>query len=432
MNGPILTAAKKLLTDAGFHKDASIFSRRVTEGLIKLATLFDEQNYSVMCGRLVASLFSRIARGSPPNISFLKEMWAEIEKVAEEDFPYNEKEEEKRWIGQRYPSLHWAGDLIEHVRDMALPLKKDVVRFNGAPLCRSSWDNCLVLSPMTPVKKHKDLIAKDEQSLLNNGTLSTTVYPDNVAKANEKEEKNMCMNATALETKVVETVKEFCHDMVSFTSLDISNKVKTRGFVARHREIAELVRTTFVNGTMDTYGFKRDLINVTVTGGMIVQTYLYHHVTVPIDDYKNRTQVALKPSRQSPVTSTLVSKTPVLPQLPSTPVYTSPVTPPSLTHMLNTSSVTRSQKGDGRLEIPRVWLNSLGWQVGDTVSAIRDGNSLVLKTSVQFGDNVVKSFVVDRWNRIRITTRVLNEAGLHLGSGGQHVMTLRTGDIKID
>jgi hypothetical protein len=191
---------------------------------------------------------------------------------------------------------------------------------------------------------------------------------------------------------------------------------------------------------MDQFGYVRDMISVTLPGSGNAQAYLYRHVTVPADDYKNRAQVAIKPQVQ-PVApqddddDQPALPTPIIPQNLVPPRPTAQATVPvvgRLTRVLNTSSVTRTQKGDGRLEVPHVWLARLGWQVGDTVSAVRHGNSLILKTSIQPGEQAVRSFTVDRWNRIRITTKALNEAGIHFGTGGQHIMTLRTNDIKID
>lgn len=245
-------------------------------------------------------------------------------------------------------------------------------------------------------------------------------------------------------SKIVGVIREFCRNMESFTSLDVSNKAKSEGLVARHREVAELVRGAHADGVMDTYGYVRDLIDVTLPGGGSAQAYLYRHTTVPADDYRNRAQVALKPQLQSAPQAydddgLPPLPTPIIPQnlvnLPQPPTFAAPPAPPTvgrLTRVLNTSSVTRTQKGDGRLEVPHVWLARLGWQVGDTVSAVVDGNGLVLKTTVQLGEQVVRQFTVDRWNRIRITTKALSEVGIHFGTGGQHIMTLRTGDIRID
>lgn len=523
----LVTAAKQMLADAGFGNDGSIFTRRVAEGVVKLAELFDDQKYSVLCGRLVVALFSRIARGNPPTTEFLKEVWTEIEKAAE-DFPYDEEDEKRRWIHKRYPVLQWAGDLHDHINGMVFPIPD----FMGAPLVRDDPDPPpgIVEDELLPqpkpvrlseisaliekrrivsaiklyqqatgngLKESRDFVYKLRDSMKPFGLIDdiplalktdcgygtrfgsivgnasfeqldhygsglafspadltknktyvpgkvdgtipirdVTLYPDNLTKVIEKEEDNMCSNS-----KVSTIIKEFCRNLESFTSLDVSNKAKADGLVARHREIAELVRTVFSDGEMNSYGYVRDLINVTIPNGMTAQTYLYHHTTIPADDYKNRTQVAIRPSQPTPV--------PV--PLPYTgddddnndlPVLPTPIIPPSFVavapvasrpiRVLNTSSVTRTQKGDGRLEVPHVWLSGLGWQTGDTVQAVRDGTSLILKTSVQPGEQVVRSFTVDRWSRIRITAKTLNEVGLHLGAGATHIMTLRTNDIKID
>ena len=532
----LVEAAKQMLADAGFGQDRSIFTRRVADGVVKLAELFDNQRYSVLCGRLVAALFSRIARGSPPTAEFLKEVWAEIEKAAE-DFPYDEEDEKRRWIQNRYPVLQWAGDLRDHVSGMVFP-KPETQKFAGAPLVRDDPDpqppgviddeplpqpkavrmselialvgegkiisaiklyrqatgkglkesrdfvyelrdsmkpsglvddnhqtlfGCIVGSPQpldhygsrlgavpsfAQLDHYGSGLAFSPADLTKNetcvsgkaeGTIpvrDVTLYPDNLAKAIEKAEDNMCSNS-----KIVGIIGEFCRNLESFTSLDVSNKAKADGLVARHREIAEQVRAVFNDGEMSPYGYVRDLIDVTIPGGLTAATFLYHHTTVPADDYKNRAQVAIRPQVQPtpqvdddddslPAAPTSVAPAPLPPSFAIAPP--APPAAPRLTRMLNTSSVTRTQKGDGRLEVPHVWLTRLGWQVGDTVQAVRDGNSLILKTSVQPGERTVRQFTVDRWNRIRITTKALNDASLHLGTGGQHIMTLRTGDIKID
>lgn len=249
-------------------------------------------------------------------------------------------------------------------------------------------------------------------------------------------------------SKTIEVVREFCRNMESFTSLDISNKAKTEGLVARHREIAELVRGAYSDGVMSQYGYVRDMIDVTLPGGGNAQAYLYHHTTVPEDDYRNRAQAALKPQArpdtQADDDGLPALPAPTIPQNLATPpqppavaavAAPAPPAPPvvgRLTRVLNTSSVSRIQKGDGRLEVPHVWLARLGWQIGDTVSAVVDGNGLVLKAATQPGERIVRQFTVDRWSRIRITTKALGEIGLHFGTGGQHIMTLRTDNIRID
>jgi len=477
---PVYDAVKRLLSDAGFDKDGSIFTRRVAEGLVKLADLFDSQNYSVLCGRLIVALFSRIARGSPPTVEFLKEVCAEIEKVAE-DFPYSEDDERMRWLRQRYPVLNWAGDLHKHVRDMAPSLKKicekkDVETFCGAPLYRentstffdgygfgkskcdevirpdSSVDDILIPPRKVTVSELKKLISEGKKiaaiklykDVTGNGLkesrdfvyalvdkMKPIVFEDDCcsktecapivdAAKNDRKEENMDIGS-----KTCSVVKDFCRGLESFTSLDVSNKMKSDGVVARHREIAENVRLCFANGEMKVYGYVRDLIDVTVSNGVNAQTYLYHHVTVPSGDYQNRSQVALRPQRQAPVNDNSQPQQQAAPIVVQNNVQTTP-------HAVDVSSMTRTQKGDGRLEVPHSWMSSLGWNIGDNVDAVKCGNCLVLKTDTVPGETVVRSFTVDKWHRIRITTKVLNEAGIHFGTGGQHVMTLRTNDIKID
>lgn len=574
----LVDAAKKMLDDAGFGDYGSFLARRVKDGVLNLASQFQQENYSAIVGRLVVALFARVARGSPPTPDFLREVWHEIEAFAKDE-PYDEQAEKQRWILKRYPSLCWRADLQRHIGESVFPRPND--KFAGAPLVREDpekpsddlvrriksllWDGqrmdaikshmdatgvefdksrafvdslyhtddgSRVIGPETSIddiaipkreltvselealvtagrkieaiklykaatdkglKESKDFVdelerrmkpvatigllgpvpkpvdsygfavpAEPKFSALDNygsgsalagkdfisgkasGTLSAVNVEINLAAlgaalgfAKETEEN---MDA---KSKTVGIVKEFCRNLESFTSLDVSNRAKADGLVARHREIAELVRATFANGEMDTFGYKRDLIDVTIPGGNTAQTYLYHHTTVPVDDYKDRSQVALKPTRQ-PVQA---QPAPVpyngddddndaagdpLPSLPTPIIPATTANHAGAARVLNTSSVTRTQKGDGRLEVPRVWMVQLGWQIGDTVSAVRDGNGLILKTDIGIGDQVVRSFTVDRWNRIRITTKALSEAGIHFGTGGQHIMTLRTGDIRID
>lgn len=470
---PVYDAAKRLLSDAGFDKDKSIFTKRVAEGLVKLAELFDSQNYSTLCGRLVVALFSRIARGNPPTVEFLQEVCTEIEKVAE-DFPYSEDDERMRWLRQRYPVINWAGDLHKHVKDMAPPLKKtykekDVEVFSGAPLYRTEFldgyssrgdeirsdtsvDDILIQTRKVTISELKELISKDKRiaaiklykDATGNGLKESRDFiyalADKMKAAivfenddcnkhtsivdtsiNDRKEDNMDIT-----NKTCSIVKELCRGLESFTSLDVSNKVKSDGVVVRHREVAECVRQCFATGEMKVYGYVRELIDVTMSNGANVQTYLYHHTTIPAEDYKNRSQIALRPKSNDSPCNTVDDNQP---QQVSPVVQNNVQTPP---HAIDVSSMTRTQKGDGRLEVPHAWMSKLGWNVGDNVVAVKSGNGLVLKTDVIPGETVVKLFNVDRWHRIRITTKVLSETGIHFGTGGQHVMTLRTNDIKID
>lgn len=500
----LVDAAKQMLEDAGFLDHGSFLARRVKDGVLNLAHQFQQENYSTLVGRLVAALFARIARGSPPTPEFLASVWKEIEAVAKDE-PYDEAEERGRWIQKRYPMVNWVGDLHKHISGAVFPRPREntsAEKFAGAPLHREGPADMELVDdePAPPVrrifvselrrlakdgqlikaiklyreatgkglKESKDFVyaLRDGKSelvndmpdfskldhygcglvfapptvdmpvLLGRFGAAAPIVPeteaieeklDSTMEQIEKTEEKM-----DAKTKTLDIIAEFCQNLESFTSLDISNKAKTEGVVARHREIAELVRAAFADGEMDTFGYVRDLIDVTIPGGLNAQTYLYHHTTIPVDDYRNRAQIAIRPQAQQPAPAQPALATPPLP--PAAPVFAAPAPAlrPRLTRTLNTASLTREQKGDGRLEVPHVWLASLGWQEGDTVSAVRDGNSLILKTTVQAGEQVVRTFTVDRWRRIRITTKALDAADIHRGTRGQHIMTLRTGDIKID
>jgi hypothetical protein len=524
----LVDAAKQMLEDAGFTNHDSFFARRVKDGVLNLAYQFQQENYSAVVGRLVAALFSRIARGSPPTPEFLGRVRLDIEAFAKDE-PYDEQAEKNRWIHRRYPMLKWAGDLRDHVGGMVFP-RPGAQRFAGAPLVRGDAEPAPELvddkgpkparrvrvselrkmakegHTIAAIKLYRDatgkglkeskdfvLALRDDKEPLelvddrvpclpvlldyHGAALPTVPFAksDNCgsermlgkpmdlvpgAMSRTTGDRNVGVDPAAIDaavdaakkeiegkmdakSKTVEIVKELCRNMESFTSLDVSNRAKTEGLVARHREVAELVRSAFVDGVMEQYGYVRDMIDVTLPGGRTAQAYLYRHTTVPADDYSDRAQVAIRPqiqpAPQDDDDGLPALPTPIIPSNPAnsqqpTAVATQ-VAPPvvgRLTRVLNTASVTRTQKGDGRLEVPHVWLARLGWQVGDTVSAVVDGNALVLKTAVQVGERVVRQFTVDRWSRIRITTRALSEIGLHFGTGGQHTMTLRTDGVRID
>jgi hypothetical protein len=495
----LVEAAKQMLHDAGFIGGThdSVFARQVSHGVVELARVFQDQRFSALCGRLVAALFSRLARGSFPTPEFLGKVREEIEEAAKDD-PYDEQEERTRWIQQRYPTLRWAGDLHSHIRDMVFPRRDDNEgrsdeRFAGAPLHRDGPkdEDDPVLRPAKTIRM------SDIRSMLSDGRFVQAVleyrratgiglreardfvytlcgnmnqgqgggyvpgaqsgtlamnrlvlHPGNMEKAlgfppgslpvRSEGDKETNMD---VKTKTVGIIREFCKDMKAFTSLDVSNKAKAEGLVARHREVAELVREAFADGEMGEYGYDRSLIDVTLRGGGSAQAYLYHHSTVSVDNYIDRAQTADRvPAPQGTSQAVPDAAGDCAASVPdsSTPQATpaavaTPAASNRLTRILNTTtSVVRFQKGDGRLEVPRVWLARLGWNAGDTVDAVRDGNSLILKTGALHGEQVLRTFTVDRWCRIRITTKVLNQTGIHFGTGGQHVATLRAADIKID
>jgi hypothetical protein len=208
-----------------------------------------------------------------------------------------------------------------------------------------------------------------------------------------KGEKRMDLN-----TKTTEVVENFCNNLESFTSLDISNKVKCTGFSSvRHREIAHIVRVLFADGVMEDYGFKRTIINVTLSNGTIVQAYLYHHQGVSPDSYNHRSQTAIKPQDQQG--DNFASVAPI-----STPTSVGVVNS-------NNSVQSRRQKGDCRLEVPASWVRHLGWNEGSTIYAVRE-NGITLKNSnnVSPTDDILTTIIICD-GRLRVPKTAFIKAG---------------------
>jgi len=247
-------------------------------------------------------------------------------------------------------------------------------------------------------------------------------------------------NEMNTETKTHEIIDGLCGDMESFTSLDVSNQAKQDGLVTRHREVAHLVRTAYANGKMDNHGYIRTTINVTLKNGKSVPAFLYHHLTTDPNEYDNgkRSQKALPPPKADggPQSKPAPAAAPAAPAPAPTaaPVQqlfiTSSSSTPS-TRVLNVASrtCTRIQKGDGRLEIPGVWISRLGWTEGTKVRAVREANGIRLDKADQFVDAAtIRLFTVDRWGRIRLTTKAMEAAGINFGTGGRHDLTLSYDD----
>lgn len=407
----LIRLARENLEAVGFM-DGSIgaFGRRVGESVMELIKVFAQQEHTVFTYRLAAALFSRLAEGRPLDGEFCRTQEGRLLRMAEQQ-PFDEDEEKLLWIAKRYglPSK-WMPDLVEGLREGRKPV---TVSYTDAPLIRD------------------DDVADDEYASF----LDKNDGADLSATANGTEEREM-----NLQQQVNKVVDALCEDLVSFTSIDVSNRVKQDGLSVRHREVAHLVRTAFANGDLDQHGYVRDLIDVTLKNGNTAQAYLYRHSTVSESDYNQRTQVALPPGSQqqaaaAPATTPLPAPTPpVTAAAPAAPAP-SPVPLPSTPTQAafpGSSTVTRVQKGDGRLEIPGIWMTRLGWTEGTVVYAVRNaGGSILLTRNPGLGADVLRKFTVDRWGRIRLTTGALNRVGKNRGTGGQHMLTLQADSIKV-
>lgn len=99
---------------------------------------------------------------------------------------------------------------------------------------------------------------------------------------------------------VLDTVRDFVKNGLLFTGLDVSNKVKEVMPFARHSEVSEAVRSLFCS-EMETQGYARTPINVTLKDGSTRTAMLYHSLSDSWDldnkyDAQKRSQTTTKPS----------------------------------------------------------------------------------------------------------------------------------------
>lgn len=103
-----------------------------------------------------------------------------------------------------------------------------------------------------------------------------------------------------LDDVVRDTVKQFVTNGTPFTGLDVSNSVKLTLPFARHSEVSELVRLSFVS-EMEPNGYAKTPINVTLKDGSTRTAMLYHALADAWDldnayAASKRAQVAAKPT----------------------------------------------------------------------------------------------------------------------------------------
>lgn len=103
-----------------------------------------------------------------------------------------------------------------------------------------------------------------------------------------------------LENVVRSVVQSFVKDGLLFTGLDVSNKVKETLPFARHSEVSDLVRLSFVS-EMEPFSYARAPINVVLKDGSSRTAMLYHALADSWDldnlyDVQKRSQVAVKPA----------------------------------------------------------------------------------------------------------------------------------------
>ena len=83
------------------------------------------------------------------------------------------------------------------------------------------------------------------------------------------------MCTTQLEDVVLDTVHDFMAEDKLFTALDVSNQVKKLMPQARHKEVRNIIRSTFATD-IEPCGWARTPIKVTLVDGTQANALLYH------------------------------------------------------------------------------------------------------------------------------------------------------------
>jgi hypothetical protein len=239
----------------------------------------------------------------------------------------------------------------------------------------------------------------------------------------------------SLEDKVVDVMEDFCDNYQSFTSLDVSNKVKQDGFPgSRHREVAEIIREKYSNGLMDTWDYSRALIDVELLNGLRTKAYLYHHNTVSPDTYMDRSQVAIVPTQQvttqdvQDALSYVADAQDDQADAQDTQPVAQTVTVP------DGDEEKRSNKADGRLEMPAAWVRHLGWRAGDTIYVIVEGGdedalTLCQSSAVTADDTSLVTTKITPDGRLRVPKTAFMKA--NYPCNGDYVVSLESNAIKV-
>ena len=143
---------------------------------------------------------------------------------------------------------------------------------------------------------------------------------------------------SSLEDTVRLVVQDFISREVLFTALDVSNSVKQATPHARHREVRDVVRSIFTTD-IETQGWARTPISVTLGDGTTTEALLYHPLTDSWDlDNKYSVQQRVATSTRPVSVQQSAAGIPSTVTLPaSLPV---PVTPQPMPKIVPPTSVT--------------------------------------------------------------------------------------------
>lgn len=158
----------------------------------------------------------------------------------------------------------------------------------------------------------------------------------------------------SMEATIKQKTQEFVARKVMFTSVDISNAIKTDGVWVRNSEVRSWLRANSKDPSIfDGYAAS----TIMVCGGNTEAT-LYHPSLDNPDDYSERNQQPLTPDavkaiQKQKIGQPIPSSAPDIDDVLSTP-----------TNKADMEAVISTKE---RVKIPALMIKALGWSVGDTI-----------------------------------------------------------------
>lgn len=231
-----------------------------------------------------------------------------------------------------------------------------------------------------------------------------------------------------MQDKIREIINNFCDDLSSFTSLDVSNAVKQGGFPdSRHRDVAPVVRQIFADGELDDFDYTRTLIDVELLSGLKTKTNLYHHVSISTDSYLDRKQVAITPKKldSAPAPKCWPILPPPPPPAPAIFNFNpgdDPEQNDSDDQDIDSNEIECYCKSDGRLEIPVEWIRDT-WNSGFEVKFILEDDMIVVFVGdLDKGEVLLGKMTISSDMRVRIPKTVFMKAGFDYSAKSPHLI----------
>ena len=187
-----------------------------------------------------------------------------------------------------------------------------------------------------------------------------------------------------------------------FTAFDVTKAVRKQTTdKVIHEEVKKEVHKMFNNGQMP--GYARNLAALSLPNN-VPQPWVYHPLNSDPTLYNGDPTYGVLAHAQIP-TSPALPATPATPAIPATVVIDSITTAADGTYEFDTTN---------RLCVPNSLVRQAGMKAGDDVTVLVDhNNDLVLTQDQNLAGHLLTTYVVDKYDNIRVTMATLQKAGIN-------------------